>query len=341
MMDYLTPEAAEELGVKFLLSWRLDLIGECCCPLGSRRWTEGGVAVGSAGACARPGKHPWWTEDDEGDVRGYRHGALEAGSLAEALAMRNSRNRLAAVPGPGVIVVDLDSDRAFRTYVRLWEAGSGGDVVAVAQTVRGWHLWMIPAVGEWSQIAGLAWMKESLGKDMGGLDIRTGERSYVLWPELDRRWVPAEEWQGRLVQAARGFPLSGKLGLGPVWLAGDPGAADVNLEHKLLMHCRGLAGSAAPDPRELTQGDVVLAAERLTLACKKLLEMPAGAGRNNRLNQIAFYDGALAVWAGMDYGKVLGQLMGAGAEAGTHGVGATVKSGLGAGMRALKVEATA
>jgi hypothetical protein len=64
--------------------------------------------------------------------------------------------------------------------------------------------------------------------------------------------------------------------------------------------------------------------------------MPEGSGRNNRLNQIAYYSGAKCVMAGHSLETVRARLCQVGEEVGTHGVAATVASGLSSGLATLK-----
>jgi hypothetical protein len=105
---------------------------------------------------------------------------------------------------------------------------------------------------------------------------------------------------------------------------------------------QGLAGAGDEDRADMVRGmGLEWAEKRLERALEKLAEMPAGSGRNNRLNQIAFFQGAALVWLGEDQGKIADRIGGVARSAGTHGVDATVKSGLRAGVRALGQDAAA
>jgi hypothetical protein len=104
---------------------------------------------------------------------------------------------------------------------------------------------------------------------------------------------------------------------------------------------RGAGKSSADDAEDrieiITAMGQDWAGERLALALERFAQMDAGAGRNNRLNQICFYQGATAVWLGCGgFEEIKGRLVDAGKAVGTHGVEATVRSGLGAGLARLK-----
>ena len=142
------------LGARWLRVWGLDPLGECCCLLGGRHWRpvdNSGMAVGEPGRCARPGKHPWWVERD-GQVVGFRHGALEAVAWERAAGRdalfgqgHGAGTRLAVVPGGRVMVLDLDSPRAMATFCRLavwtWDW-----LLGAAKTPRGYHVWLRTAL---------------------------------------------------------------------------------------------------------------------------------------------------------------------------------------------------
>lgn len=323
-----------ELGVTWLQVWDLDPLGECCCLAGTMRWGEGG-AVGSAGRCARPGKHPWWIELD-GEAIGYRNGALAAGDLEQALKWGTAGNRLAAVPGDRVLVLDLDGDRAFRTFVRMSRRMTMESFLGAARTPRGFHVWLRMVTDGWTQSAALTWMRNWLGPDMKGLDLRCGERSYVVWPGgRDRRWMSTVEFQ-EVVQRAYvpGWDIGpGVLNVddswGPVWLAG--GEHEASDEQQAVRRVQ--ARSAGTGEIELPPAGALnqeWAWDQLVLACERLEAMPAGSGRNNRLNAVSYIQGATCVWTGIPRDKVVGRLLEAGKV--THGSTATVASGIGAGM---------
>jgi hypothetical protein len=356
-----------DLGVKWLKVWGLDALGECMCLIGSRRWraVDNYAAVGGAGRCARPGKHPWWIEVD-GEPVGFRHGtlqAVDAGTTAgrEALAAGGAGTRLAAVPGDRVMVLDLDGDRALATFVRL-AAWTWDSLIGAARTPRGYHVWLRMATDGWSSRAVKVWLsvwlagQPGIGADgLGGLDVRSGDRAYVVWPEAsgerNRRWMPTAEW-AQIVDRAWAGPAWDLTWTepdqwGPPWLAGAGLGPHAGLDQGHLMNTirmtqanggKGKGGADDADDRlevisALGQG---WAGERLDLALERFAEMAPGAGRNNRLNQIAYYQGATVVWlGGMSFDEVSDRLVAAGQVVGTHGVAATVRSGLGAGMMRL------
>jgi hypothetical protein len=358
------------LGVRWLKVWGLDALGECMCLIGSRRYrgVDNYGAVGGAGRCARPGKHPWHIEVD-GEPRGFRHGALQAVDRdttagAQALAESGAGTRLAAVPGDRVIVLDLDGPRAFATFVRLapftWDC-----MIGACRTPRGYHVWLKTAVDGWSSRAAKTWLamwlagQRGIGADgLGGLDVRSGDRSYVVWPgdsgERGRRWLSQGEWAAVVARAWAGpawdltWTEPGQWG--PPWLAGAGVGPHAAMDEKDLMRTvrmtqasggRGAGKSSADDAEDrieiITAMGQDWAGERLALALERFAQMDAGAGRNNRLNQICFYQGATAVWLGCGgFEEIKGRLVDAGKAVGTHGVEATVRSGLGAGLARLK-----
>jgi hypothetical protein len=68
----------------------------------------------------------------------------------------------------------------------------------------------------------------------------------------------------------------------------------------------------------------------------RLETMGAKTGRNNTLNAVAYYAGSKAVMAGHGYQEVRERLIAAGTAVGTHGIAATVDSGLSSGIATLK-----
>ena len=238
-------------------------------------------------------------------------------------------------------------------------------LLGAAKTPRGYHVWLRTALDGWTGKSALTWLRLWLaaqdrgvvGRD-GGIDIRAGDRSYLVWPggsgEPGRRWMSTAEWSARVAAASAGWQWDVEWTAveqwGPPWLAGaavGPAVAVPAQDREQMVRGvqaaeyagRGDKASGAGDEDRL---EVVRnmgpewAAERLTLALATLAEMAPGTGRNNRLNQIAYYQGATAVWVGAgSFDQVADELVAGGERAGTHGVRATVRSGLGAGLGRL------
>ena len=147
------------------------------------------------------------------------------------------------------------------------------------------------------------------------------------WKQVvERAYVP-----GRDIAAD---PASGMV---PVWLA----------EGELAGFCQRKHGGGDGEielPEGLAEAGVGgqdWAFEKLLFGCRRLAEMPEKSGRNNRLNALAYYQGAVCVWTGLDRGRVVEVLESAGRAAGTHGVAATVRSGLGSGLDRLAAQTAA
>lgn len=291
----------------WLAVWQLGAAGECACP----RWWR----------CDHPGKHP---------APPSEHGVLSAVSDPGQIEL-SGRTRLGAVPGDRLLVIDLDSDAAWRVFVRYV---SGCVVpIAVAKTPRGWHVYVEMSTGGWEPGAVNHWLRQWLGKRAGGLlEVRIGSRGYVVWPGSGgRSWVDLGEFAAKCVRSFVDVPAYGVAAAwGPPWDAGD----DTVIEGKPLAVWQ--TGKSVPWSAPVA-GEVLgaeTAAERLDLACQRLVVVSPG-GRNNRLNLAAFWQGADAVAAGLGEGEVAAALMAAGSLAGlgTGEIRATVLSGLRGGRK--------
>lgn len=301
-MAVLLSEPILPVSSRWLLVWSLGLVNECACP---RRYS-----------CANPGKHPWHG--------GYEHGALSA--TAEKPVDFPISLRLAAVPGPEVMVIDLDSDRAWWSMVRRLSGEiSGDELIGAAKTPRGWHIY-VRSVGGWEQREVRAYMSRYFPwwKD-SGLDIRTGSRSYLVWPggEPYRYWVPVEDFAERVVQDWRDCGDSPGTAAFP-WQLPEHAAAEWQWRWRQT-YKPAATGTRLVIPKGRAEA-------ALTKRCEQLRDMSEGR-RNNFLNQIAFYEGATAVKAGADPAKVRELLVEAGVAAGLTPAEckATIRSGLTAG----------
>lgn len=325
----------------FLLVWAIGPLGDCACP---RRYN-----------CVRPGKHPFTSGGKGEEAQGFPHGALSAVSTrAEAEAFRNPRNRLAVVPGGGLLCLDLDSDRAWRTFVR-WCADEipGDQFLGAVKTPRGYHVWVLCEAGGWEMGSAVQWMKHWLATrpDLGGIELRVGSRSYALWGEgLDgRRFLSAEEFGQRLAASSLVAPPAGGAiaEWGPPWLAGEERV----VFGKPLGEWQGshVSSDQAFSPLEISAlGDWDLALARLEKACARLAAAPDGT-KNNTLNAVAFYQGAEALWAAQQAGngeqamvdvtKLLGAAYWA-EKPWDKGGKATIASGLTSGLKRISKQIT-
>ncbi len=207
------------------------------------------------------------------------------------------------------MILDLDSDRSYRAFVRYCSDHVGPELMAVGKTPRGWHVWLWMQSDGWSQGSVGAWMRSWLGSDAHGIEHRCGDKSYVVWPEgAGRYWVDVGVFGARV--AGDWQPL----GMG------------------------GVAGSWGP-PWRVTESQVL----RLDLACARLAKTPLG-NTNNVLNQVAFYQGAAVVWAcGEEAQPEVEQRLLQAYWPENYGGGggkATVASGLRSGLKRLQHAAT-
>ena len=326
--------------------WGVSPNGECSCPLGStRRQVRSGQSTVITQDCGGTGagKHPWMDGD-----RGYVHGVENAdASQDEAIAKWGPVNgsRRWGVTLSDTIVLDLDSPVAELAFTRLAKHLPLEKIMGVARTPRGWHIY-VDAPG-WNQRALNVYMKRWLedwhGTDANKitrrgllLDVRTGANRYVVWPEgsgeANRRWASAGE--------VRDMVSYRRYGMRPSRLISDGAAAPWNLPmtSELAAEIERI-GSYTPRPDGITpsgkvQGGMDYAAKELTRWCGKLAAMRPDSGRNNMLNQIAFYAGTRAIAAGMPENKVRGALEKAALTCGMREseIAATISSGLSSGL---------
>jgi hypothetical protein len=340
-------------GPRWLLVWNRGPDGECCCWRGTVR-ADG---VGVAGNCTNPGKHPWVTRV-EGEVYGFAHGAndaLEYLELQDRYGPAGGARQL-AVTLDGLIVIDIDGERALRDFARLAGTVPREKILGVSSTPRGFHVWL--DVPGWDQRSLNLWMSQWLGAQGGWhgtdekqagrrgflIDVRTGVNRFVVWPGEDslgqRRWVSVGEFGQVVGRVLAGMPAwrraDGTKNGAPVapwniapknqdwlaeWIAQHKASAEIDTAGYTF---EGLASEMDSSWDELERW------------CGRLEGMAPGQGRNNRLNQIAYYSGAKAVACGHALEVVRARLVEVGEGVGTHGVGATVDSGLRSGLATLK-----
>lgn len=354
-------ESGPFAGPRWFYVWNRDGFGECCCFRGTVRATEGGAAVGVAGSCQRPGKHPWITRVD-GQLYGFVHGAADALPWWDLVDLYGPAGgaRQTAVVLDDLVVIDIDGARALRDFARMAFTVPRDRILGVSTSPRGFHVWLdCPG---WNQKALNQWMTSALagqggwhGTDAGKVgrrgfvvDVRTGSNRFVVWPGDDpwgeRRWIS---------RAAFGRVLSGALAGMPQWrmvqqadkqdgghLPWAVDTADAWLSGWIADH----RGGAEIDIEGLRpQGDLAvgeMALEQTWAEMERWLarleRMGPGSGRNNALNNVAYYSGARCVVAGHSVEAVRARLCQVGEEIGTHGVRATVESGLSAGLATVR-----
>lgn len=363
--DCAGPEVPSETGPfagpRWFYVWNRDQFGECCCFRGSVRIEAGpGVAVGMAGTCQRPGKHPWITRVD-GELYGFTHGAADAVTwweLADLYGPPGGARQL-AVTLDGLIVVDLDGERSLRDFARMSFTVPRDRILGVSTSPRGYHVWLdCPG---WNQKALNTWMSQWLASHGGWdgtdphkagrrgflVDVRTGENRFVVWPGSDasgqRRWITRQAFGRVLSRALVGMPAwrmvpaadEGGQGM-PPWAVDT---ADSWLKGWIGEH-RGGAEIDLDGLRPSSEADGELALEQtwadLERWLARLERMGPGTGRNNSLNAVAYHSGTRCVVAGHPLEAVRARLIQVGEQVGTHGVRATVESGLSAGLAVVK-----
>ncbi len=331
----------------WLMLWSLSPTGECCCAQGSsQRMTRGSFAVGSGLDCGNgAGKHPWWVER-RGEIFGYRHGSRDADpsqAVAELKWGRCGGARRWGVTLKDTVVIDLDSPESLQAYYRIAKHIPVEKIMGVARTLRGWHVYLdCPG---WSQRALNScmsqWLKDWHGTDKTKItrrgllmDVRTGENRYVVWPEVDRRWATLGEFRDEVVGLTVGMPRDRMIA------SGD--RAPWNLEMTPALTAKiakfeeqaGAVTIVRSDDGSISRKHAHSELERW---CGYLVAMPPNSGRNNKLNQIAFYAGARAIKSGMDAQSVRDRLVRAASRAGLEAneTEATITSGLSAGLKNL------
>lgn len=341
-------------GERWFLVWNRDQFGECCCWRGTVR-SDG---VGVRGSCQRPGKHPWVTRVD-GEIYGFAHGAADAveyGAVMDLYGPAGGARQLAVVLDD-LLVIDIDGPRALLDFARVAGTVPKDRLLAVSTTPRGFHVWL--DVPGWNQKAVNAWLADWLGPAGGWdatdgkkagrrgflLDVRTGENRYVVWPGSDpaRRWMGLGEFGRKVGALRRDIPdwrkVTGAAAFKAPWsvdmhgteadLAWLKGWIDQHSGGSGEISMEGLEFSGSDDELDLTWSEM----ERWLA---RLERMGPGTGRNNALNQVAYFSGARCIAAGHSREAVRNRLMDVGESVGTHGVRATVESGLSAGMVRLR-----
>lgn len=350
-------------GERWFYVWNRDVFGECCCFRGSVRTVESGAAVGVAGSCQRPGKHPWITRVD-GELYGFMHGAADSVDwlTLQDLYGPSGGARQTAVVLDDLVVVDIDGERALRDFARMSFTVPKNRILGVSTSPRGYHVWLdMPG---WNQKALNLWMTQWLshyggwhGTDAGKagrkgfmVDVRTGANRFVVWPGADvlgeRRWISRKTFGAVLSRALIGMPPWRMVGAethgvapGGVLPPWSVDTADPWLAGWIAEHQGGgeidLDGLVGGDDRD---GETALEQTWADLErwLARLERMGPGAGRNNALNQAAYFSGARCVAAGHSVEAVRNRLVEVGESVGTHGVRATVESGLTAGVKTIK-----
>jgi hypothetical protein len=337
-------------GDRWFLVWNRDMLGECCCWRGTVRTGDG---TGARGSCQRPGKHPWVTRAD-GELYGFPHGAadaLEYLDLADRFGPPGGARQLAVVL-EDLLVVDLDGPRAVRDFARMAASVPADRLIGISTTPRGYHVWL--DVPGWDQKALNAWMAQWLAP-LGGwdptseakagrrgflVDVRTGVNRYVVWPgeHPDRRWISRGEFWAREMAPIRSALLPSRL---VSWDAGDraPWAVDTGpagIAGWIDDHRGGTEIDLGGMTLDGSDGELEATWAELERWLARLESMGAGQGRNNALNQVAYYSGSKAVAAGHSLETVRSRIIEVGESVGTHGVAATVGSGLSSGLATLK-----
>ncbi|HEX8321572.1 bifunctional DNA primase/polymerase [Longimicrobium sp.] len=340
-------------GERWMLVWNRDSLGECCCWRGTVRSVESPVA--SVGSCQRPGKHPWTVRVD-GEQYGFVHGAADALEYVELLDRFGPPGgaRQLGVVLDDLLLIDIDGPRALRDFARMSFTVPKDKIIGVSTSPRGYHVWL--DVPGWSQKAVNEWMASWLGP-LGGwdgtdekkagrrgflVDVRTGSNRYAVWPgsAAERRWISRREFGAVLARALVGMPpwrmvpagdkkdggnAPWSVDMGDQWLQGwiseRSGGGEISLE--------GLTFSGEDAELEMTWAEL----ERWLA---RLERMGAGQGRNNALNQAAYFSGSRCIAAGWPVDTVRARIIEVGEAVGTHGVRATVESGLGSGLAALR-----
>lgn len=243
-----------------------------------------------------------------------------------------------------VVMLDIDSPAALRAFYRIRKHVSPDKVIGIAQTPRGYHLYL--SCPGWTQKAVTLAMQQWLGKGMWDgqdaakvsvrgmvLDVRTGGKRYTVWPgegSRDRKWITRQQFLYALNNVGRGMPTS--------FMQQNGDLAPWNLEmNDDLREAIARAGQdTIPRPTlrlDGSEADRSLAWSELERWARMIEKMDPESGRNNKLNQTAYYAGADAIKAGFSEDAVRERLLTAAQISNTPGAEATITSGLTSGWR--------
>lgn len=330
----ITPEDPRLANTTWLYCWALDPLGHCLCSRGSfHRKDEHGNAYGGALDCDRsPGKHPH---------SAFPHGVKDSLTYQQLLECHNGPggSRRLAMCLQDVVMLDIDSEQALQSFYRIKAHVPKDKLLGIGRTPRGFHV-LLHCPG-WTQKAVNAAMKDWLGRGMWDgvdaqkisrrgmiLDVRTSGSKYLIWPgpgARDRHWASAAEFRSALNFAGRGMPHSRMI------QNGDQAPWNLEMTPELQDKIARLGADRVDRPAVVRSGDIGPALRELERWCRMLEQMDPESGRNNRLNNIAFYAGADAIAAGVPEDKVRARLLQAAARSNTPGAAATISSGLTSG----------
>jgi hypothetical protein len=325
---------------RWLYCWGTDpLDGHCLCPRGSSHRTPyPGVSIGQSLDCGQsPGKHPHPT---------FPHGAKDAVPYDELISEFSSPGgqRRMAMCLNDVIVIDIDSEQALQSFYRIRKHVPMDRVMGVARTPRGWHVFL--HCPEWTQVAlnkaMTSWLamepwdgtdKSKVGRRGILLDVRTGDRRYVIWPgqgARDRRWVALGEFTAALQFAGRGMPSWRMV------THGEQAPWNLAMTDELREKIARIGADAvtsSPLAFDGSDADRNLAWRELERWASMIEKMAPETGRNNSLNRTAYFSGSDALRAGWPREAVENRLIKAALISGTPGADATIASGLNSGLR--------
>lgn len=336
----ISPEDSRLSDARWFYVWGIGLHGECLCPRASTHLVEShGETYSRYHDCSSaPGKHPWHVWKD-GQPQGFRHGVADALPYPELLSTYGPAggSRRLAMSLAGVVMLDVDSLDALQSFYRIRNHVPASKMLGLAKTPRGWHVYL--DVPGWSQKAITLYMRNWLGPNMWHpvdkgkisrrgmvLDVRTGPNRYTVWPDdRDRRWASAPEFRAALEFAGNGMPK-------PLMVE-DGHLAPWNME--LTPELQESISRVGEDRVQQVRASGGLAEtwNELERWCRVLESKEPESGRNNTLNQVAYYQGAAAVAAGHSQQLVRDRLSTAAAASNTPGAAATITSGLTSGLR--------
>lgn len=335
----ISPTDSRLSDARWFYVWGVGLHGECLCPRASTHLTDehGGTFSRFSDCSSAPGKHPWYTRRNDEDY-GFRHGVLDALPYQELLTKYGPAggSRRLALSLKDIVMIDIDSSQALQSFYRIRKHVPSSKMLGLAKTPRGYHIYL--DVPGWSQKALTLYMRRWMGPNLWHpvsiqkisrrglvLDVRTGANRYTVWPEsMDRHWVSAVEFRSALEFAGNKMPASR--------MVEDGSLAPWNLEltPELLSSIARVGEDPVPQVR--VRGGLAETWNELDRWCKVLEGKEPESGRNNMLNQVAYYQGADAVAAGHDYDLVRERLTSAAAASNTPGASATITSGMTAGL---------